>query len=101
MQSIQGENEKQSLKWCFGISFVELKFHRQKISPDPYLEMLLDVNINFKVRLTLILANYGIYPRETVSGSSLFKFIVDILSLADMFIAVDLQSIINPLSGTT
>ena len=31
-------------------------------SPDPHLEILLEVNLNFQVRLTIILAN-GIFPR--------------------------------------
>ena len=31
-------------------------------SPDPYVEILLEVNLNFQVRLTIILAN-GIFPR--------------------------------------
>ena len=30
-------------------------------SPDPYLEIPLEVNLNFQVRLTIILAN-GIFP---------------------------------------
>ena len=32
-----------------------------KCSPDPYLEILLEVNLNFQVRLTMILG-YGIFP---------------------------------------
>ena len=32
-----------------------------KSSSDPYLEILLEVNLNFQVRLTIMLA-YGIFP---------------------------------------
>ena len=42
-------------------------------SPDPYLEILLEVNLNFQVRLTIILAN-GIFFLIEFTG----KFAVDI-----------------------
>ena len=42
-------------------------------SPDPDLEILLEVNLNFQVRLTIILA-FGIFPRGNGSGSFLLKY---------------------------
>ena len=33
-------------------------------SPDPYLEIILEVNLNFQVRLTIILANGILFPEE-------------------------------------
>ena len=44
-----------------------------QISPDPYLEILLEVNLNLQVRLTIKLAN-GIFSPEEFTG----KFAVDI-----------------------
>ena len=42
-------------------------------SPDPDLEILLEVNLTFQVRLTTILA-FGIFPRGNGSGSFLLKY---------------------------
>ena len=42
-------------------------------SPVPDLELLLEVNVNFQVRLTIILA-YGIFSRANGSGSSMLKY---------------------------
>ena len=44
-----------------------------KISPVSDLEILLEVNLNFQVRLTIILA-CGTFSRENGSGSSLLKY---------------------------
>ena len=41
--------------------------------PSPDLEILLEVNLNFQVRLTVIMA-CGIFSRENGSGSSMLKY---------------------------
>ena len=42
-------------------------------SPGPDLEILLEANLNFQVRLTIILA-FGIFSRGNGSGSFLLKY---------------------------
>ena len=41
-----------------------------KSSPDPYLEILLEVNLNFQIRLTIILAN-GIFVCRVHAANNL------------------------------
>ena len=44
-----------------------------EFSPVPYLEILLEVNLNFQDHLTIILA-CGIFSRMNGSGSSMLKY---------------------------
>ena len=62
---------------------------QHKPSPDLYLEILLEVNLNFQVRLTIILAN-GIFSRKNLPGSSLLSFNGNIHSLLQIFAEHDL-----------
>ena len=56
------------------------------------MEILLEVNLNFQVRLTIILAN-GIFSRLNLLGSSLLIFNGNIHSLLQFFTELDLQII--------
>ena len=56
----------------------------------PDLEILLEVNLNFQVRLTIILA-CGIFTRANGSGSSMLKYIGSNPSLLKISVELDRQ----------
>ena len=59
-------------------------------SPVPDLEILLEVNLNFQVRLTIILA-FGIFSRANGSGSSMMKYNGSNQSLIKISVELDRQ----------
>ena len=60
------------------------------ISPVLDLEILSEVNLNFQVRLTIILA-CGIFPRANGSGSSMLKYNGSNPSLLTLYVELDQQ----------
>ena len=63
-------------------------------SPVPDLEILLEVNLNFQVWLTIILA-CGIFSRENGSGSSLLKYYRSGPSLSVISVQFDKEIILK------
>ena len=61
---------------------------RGGVSPVPDMEKLLEVNLNFQVQLTVILA-FGIFPRSKGSGSSLLKYNDSSPFLLEIFAELD------------
>ena len=60
------------------------------LSPVPDLEILLEVNLNFQVRLTIILA-CGIFSQANGSGSSMLKYNDSKPSLLKISVELDRQ----------